>query len=962
MIDPRNHKQENNDNFSPNFFDYEKSRSRELMNRENELSENNNVTPDTEDLNEAEDNVNFVNNFKPKSIKKSKTFLKLSPTAGLIGGLGFGGIIVGIVTSVLSLMPIHIKEIITNKFNTQLASLDARTNKIISSKINGTTSGLCTKKISVLCKYSSMSDKQIERFKDAGIKVNADADSSTITGRTKPTSFEYDGKTISASEFMSKYKQDINFKNAVYKSYNPKYAGLSDFIWKKAANKLKINKQAVDIDGKNDEERLKKIQDKVNDSKDGSKANKKVKAGDDNGKGGTYTEEEAKKINQATDTANEIADNADEIANSKIKSGTEALEIAEKSIKDSALDGLGKIVNVVKITGVADDACMAYGTIQAVGYAAKTVRALQLARFAMIFLNVADQIKAGTAKAADVEYLGKILTTTKPDSKEKKGLKSATDSYGYKYAAYGEAGKMPVSASQFLAAGGLTGSLIGVTKAIDSATGGKPRQVCKILGNPIVGLGSIVIGIAGLILAPQAIAFKDVAQVIGSIALTAATYVLPAMLQDIIAGVLIDKNTVGELAGNAYASGAGYLMGSTAALGGNAPLTPIQAASYGKLTASVLSEYDELERLNNSQLNIASTSTFAGKLFSQLIPYTSSISSFSNVFSSIASISIGSINLLNSQVTYASSNVEDYQVCQDLDYMDPNADGDKSDRIATDPFCNIIYGIPPASLDKDPIEVAQYLIDKEEINENGDIIGEDYKEFMKNCINRERPMGDVGSDGSEDDGSMCLFDHDPDNEYYYLYHIDQRVDKGMDGIESGGGTSSTADVKIDVANLYNDSTSVACAPGTTDAGTADGYTDGNLVKIRLCSLPGTLDNDENLGSPREATVNSRVSGAWLALINEMKTAVGESTIGVASSFRTMEMQEADKAKYGGGAATPGYSNHQMGLAIDFDTLYGSSSWGKGEKPYYDFLKHNGGGAKYGFNQIDSEAWHWEPIH
>jgi hypothetical protein len=85
------------------------------------------------------------------------------------------------------------------------------------------------------------------------------------------------------------------------------------------------------------------------------------------------------------------------------------------------------------VAATVQTACEVYSASQAVSNAAKAVRSLQLQRFAMVFLNNADQTKAGTADPDTISYLGKILTTPDPVTK-----KTATDSGGYKNAAYNE--------------------------------------------------------------------------------------------------------------------------------------------------------------------------------------------------------------------------------------------------------------------------------------------------------------------------------------------------------------------------------------------------------------------------------------------------------------------------------------------------------------------------------------------
>ncbi len=77
---------------------------------------------------------------------------------------------------------------------------------------------------------------------------------------------------------------------------------------------------------------------------------------------------------------------------------------------------------------------------------------------------------------------------------------------------------------------------------------------------------------------------------------------------------------------------------------------------------------------------------------------------------------------------------------------------------------------------------------------------------------------------------------------------------------------------------------------------------------------------------------------------------------IVSGFRTMEEQEYLYGCYVDCdcnncnlAASPGYSNHQSGLALDLNT----SDWG-----VYDWLARHG--ADYGFHRtVPSEDWHWE---
>jgi len=194
-------------------------------------------------------------------------------------------------------------------------------------------------------------------------------------------------------------------------------------------------------------------------------------------------------------------------------------------------------------------------------------------------------------------------------------------------------------------------------------------------------------------------------------------------------------------------------------------------------------------------------------------------------------------------------------------------------------------------------------------------------------------------------------------------------------------TNSVATVNIDMPNLYNNSTDIDCAAGTNSVGTDTAYHDGNPVLINLCELPNTSYEGTNWGSYKThgpIKVNSRVSGAFFSLMNDLKVALGVNKVPVYDGFRTMARQTEFWCEYtvaggsingsdsydctgykrgtGEQAAKPGFSNHQMGLAIDFvmeGTLPKATRVGDHS---YDWLIVNA--SRYGVKKLDTEAWHW----
>lgn len=200
-------------------------------------------------------------------------------------------------------------------------------------------------------------------------------------------------------------------------------------------------------------------------------------------------------------------------------------------------------------------------------------------------------------------------------------------------------------------------------------------------------------------------------------------------------------------------------------------------------------------------------------------------------------------------------------------------------------------------------------------------------------------------------------------------------------LNGAGGASGPppgpAGAGIDTNSLFQSSVSVPCAAGTTDLGTNTGYSGGQPVEIRLCGLPNLPSSSEESNSGTRfyingangmAIVNSRVSGAYLAMITAAKAT--NIDIRANSSFRTMAHQTDicnSNASCSAGSYTlvakPGTSNHQMGLAIDFNVPFCGSRDAAGKcsdpgNPIWDWLNAKAG--EYGIKQYPAEAWHWSP--
>jgi murein DD-endopeptidase MepM/ murein hydrolase activator NlpD len=728
----------------------------------------------------------------PTSTKRkltAKGLKKKGPIAAIIALLVGGGF-VGFTFLTPGLLILHVTETITDRLNMQNPSMDKRYEKILARKLSvDATTGFCKGPVSINCEITSMSDDEAKRFEDAGFKIISEE--KTITGRRKITKLKFNDTEIEASNLSKVLRSDPEIHAAFREAYNPKFAGFADKTWAKFASLFKLSKSAVFKGATTDEERTKTVEDMTKNGQNAGEATKYI--ADENGKyhdsdGNEITADEAAAHNKAVDDANLVKNGVDKIGQSGEKTTDKILTSAEDALEnptDEELGGLrtsaGKLVG---LTAIPDSVCSFYGFMRAVSYGAKTIRAVQMARYAWIFLNTASMIKAGDASPEDVAYLGNVLTkivnikTT--DSSGKTVVttsKAATDSYGYKHMAYGDKGPLTISATGFLAGGGLGGKMTGVTDQVFSYIGGpdKAKSLCKTIKNPWVQGASAIGGIALLFTGPVGWGV-ELAKLAGSAAVmqavSAARSVFTPMLADMIAGVLVDNNTFGEAAGDALVSGAGSMMSSLAGMGGNAPLHPDEAVAYTNLQNKVLAEQAEEDRLTYSPLDPSSPNTFMGKIFTQLIPYTGQAPSLTNYATTTASIVTRSFSSILNPSAFADSTAGDYTQCQDIDYREIN--------LATDPFCNPIRGIPPEYLDADPLEVTNRLIAKGDLDESSGAPKGNYEKFITNCINRDRPLGDTGENFDQDDGHECFINKD--NADYYIHQIDSRV---LDGMENG---------------------------------------------------------------------------------------------------------------------------------------------------------------------------------
>ncbi len=772
----------------------------------------------------------------------------------LAGGAGFVGLFAP------GALLVNFKETMVDKFNDQLTAMEKRNLIIMKKKLAGTaTEGICGQKLSLRCRYNSMGNRQVKRLEAAGVKINKKV--SPIPGRTRIASLEFEGKTITAANFAQTLDSNDAFRAAMIRGYSPKLAGFADKLFGKLAAKLGINKQA-NITGDSAEERQKAITDAASGAAaaEASVGAESIEEDCDDGEDCV----DGKRTRYLDAAGNPISrEEYDElIANgSTLEEELRARRALADAGEDAAKGTLkGALTSTALGLGAVDSACTGYILIRTVGSAAQYIGALQLLRYAQVFMNTADMIKAGDAKPEQVEEAGKILTSVNSVGQ------SATDSYGYHYAAYGDYTGMPRKDSIDAESVDANGNNVVLTEAqkkevelsdettkyingqlvtdnlltqVIRLTGesGTTAQIDAACGFVKSGWGqTIVIGaaLAGAVVAffsgGASLTWGVAAQVTVSVAISVAIALLTPKLVDMAAGTVVGKKELrnGHRTGNAVTSGMGAFSNMTAQARGVPALSKdsVELVAYEQETEKIKRQYARVDRLEHSPLDPSNPNTFMGSLVSRLVPYTSKMSSLSGGITSITQFNLTSFASLLPSVS-AADPAGQFDVCQDRDYKDM--------KVAVDPFCN------PKRYQKaiavDPNVVLDYMEDHDYVvKDTEDGLPSDgeneYGQYVKNCMERSVAIGGYTED-NDNKGEECIMGSaskgeraDPNKNptctagdegenteckrnMFRLMWIDASVEDGMENGYATGGSGTTG-------NQTSSATPAECTSMATD--------------------------------------------------------------------------------------------------------------------------------------------------
>jgi len=674
---------------------------------------------------------------------KIKGFSKKAGPAGGIGALLFGGAGLGLFFLSPGLLLVQMKEVFTNYGSSSSRAAIPRYNKMLQYTIgNDKVDSACNSKpTGVKCRLGTMSDGQKKAYEKAGFKING----TDYNGRTRVTDVEFpDGhKSTSGSDFTRHTKRSIKAASAANRAHNPatKVFNGVRFATNVLKNKFGQNKANEKIDGDTDEERKKDFNNRTGESMSDS-------------------ERESRFRNQY-----------------------------EERIRGST----NKTTRAIAALGVA---CSAYNISRTTIAAVKIANGVRFVSFAMRFLKVADQIKnEGDIDPETVAFLGTVLTSTAIAGTKKAGL-SATDSQGYKVAAYGGEGALKDFTQAFLLGGNpFLVRLDDSVRYVQNMAGGKNavRAACRAGNDPLLFLpimaamclasgaggavaGTIVPGAGNIAGAITAAGLCVLAQlfagyVIGEAIKIMVKWALPIAV-NMLANSNLDVNKIsGVDAGNAMAVGAGVMLGTTALSRGLKAGNKSEVTKFLAATAEDQTQADQIAMYDakNEPFNVYNQYSFLGSTLRKtgiMLRAPTSLGEGISNLGTIVKSSLGSFSTTYASPASMPVNVTDADMsaCPDRDMTDIG--------IACDKMGNPYFVLSPEELAMDVGLNLDFMVGRDEdpttgyIDDEGNPLDTDkgklYQKWLTNCTeNREAPMGATMMAIEEDDydwgtGENCV--------------------------------------------------------------------------------------------------------------------------------------------------------------------------------------------------------------
>ena len=774
-----------------------------------------------------------------KTSFKLKDLKKRGPMAAIITLL-FGGTagISFFLTGALA--PIAFFENVTDDLNDQLAAMDVRSdasvrNKIPSSERNQVIAG-CTK-LTIRCKFKTMSSKQVQKYALAGITVTGDP---VIAGRIAPTNYSYRGTDYTPRAFSDALNNDPTIRTAFKSALNMKFLGTSDtsFVGR-TLRVLGIDKRPPELRG-NSAERAQQLMNKTN--------------------VGNISEVNFSPADPAADgTPLWTLDNSDTPEKRYTQAERDKLtrDIKRNSRSKPPTRMQSNAIKALGVLGTADLACTVNQMIGGASVAAKMASHYQLAQYIMPLASLAHQAKAGDISVEDGEALGKFFGDTdnrqkiidynnafnydeaseQLSAKEEIPMidnphygKNALDTNLYQLSSSGMLGSSSQINAQYslgMSRGQLLASL-GAFAGVASTLSQIPKGTCEVIQNWFVRGASLI---AGISLGFFSFGGSVVVQAAAASGLFVASILLEAMINNAITGSVLgeDMEDAPVERGVAGWTGMAGILSEGAKHRGLMPATGADMAIYNQEQIKSKNDYIALEKANADPFDTMNQYSFMGSFARTLLPYADASNNVASTVGNIASLAATSFaSALNPIPAHAAPiDQSRFKQCDDEGYA--------AIGIEPDVQCNVRYHMPAADLALDMDAVALYMEENGYVEPNTttglpkgytppvpeesqgfalDMLngiksswyddrnyGSEYGKYLDFCAYRVLPFGETfqedqvnGVDPDWITGKKCLDKTDPMMSNFRIYTLDKTISEAEDGdaIVTPSGSASPA--------------------------------------------------------------------------------------------------------------------------------------------------------------------------
>lgn len=763
---------------------------------------------------------------------------KKSATIGISGIVGVGGLL-SFFTAATA--PIGALFNIVDDLDDQVSSLQmrdsARSRLLVKTAREETVSG-CTK-LSIMCRFKSVSSKELARMSRAGIEIEP---GKKILGRTIPKNYVFRGKTYTAAEWNTSLKARGAEYKAQIRANNMKSLAFSNRpFYNKFMARFGLSKKAPGLTGTIDD-RINQLltAGKVGSIDDLTWRNAVDSNGDPdvdaNGNQkrtlvsssgdviGTYTVDEARRIQTDFDKIS--------------TSGTKAIS-----------PKLSSLIGAASVLGYWDLACSINNMIGIATVTAKISAKSDLIQYAWGVASNVQKIQAGEGTPEDAEAIGRFFTDTDTRSEIVDALATANASIGsdssddvYKdNPNYGKSaldselinmsingGVAPITETQkqYTVGFGLTTLLWGlssVSAILDTVTNVGSAGMCNFVQNWFVRGAGIALSIVAAVGSGGSITATQVAV---SAALIVAMVAIQNLVGKAAAGSILDslkdENATVER-GDAFWTGLAETQSTAAQVAGMKPGTVDEIVAYKNNQIKVRNDYLAMEAENASPFDTTKEGTFLGSIVSS---YRRNIGSEGGLASLLKVPSIITSNTLYPTASAAGGIDPDrFKRCDDRDLEELGIDADVQ--------CNIRYVMPDSDLALDTDEVARWMENYGYVAKDtetglpegytppnsrqqqnalegfikGATVGQfvssvnlpnDYARFLEYCAYRTAPFGktfeETGLIGGASEewttGRKCT-ENSTQMAYFRVYTLDLTLLSGLDEEGAGTDTSST---------------------------------------------------------------------------------------------------------------------------------------------------------------------------